>query len=117
MFAIFAGGYMLANPQSALQALTVVLAIIFAIEGISAIIFALRLPPLSGAGWIIFDGAVSLLVAGLIWAKWPSSAEWAIGLIIGIKLFIDGVAITAVGVTVKNIGSAVAEAAGGPEGL
>ena len=78
-------------------------------DGISAILFGFRLPPLSGSGWIIFDGIVSLIVAFLIWRHWPSSADWALGLIIGIKLFIDGLVIAAVGFTVKQLGAAVAD--------
>jgi len=106
---ILAGGYIVANPGTGLQALTIVLAIFFALDGISAILFGFRLPPLSGAGWIIFSGIISLLVAIFIWRQWPSSADWAVGVIIGVKLFIDGLAIAAVGFTVKHIGAAVAD--------
>ena len=116
VLAILAGGYMLANPATGLQALTIALAIFFAADGVSAIIFALRLPPLSGSVWMLFGGVANILVAFLIWRQWPSSADWAIGLIIGIKLFIDGLAITAVGMTVKNIGTVVAEHLGGAGG-
>jgi len=116
VLAILAGGYMLANPGSGLQALTIALAILFAADGISAIILGLRLPPMSGSGWIILNGAISLAVALLIWSRWPSSADWAVGVIIGIKLFIDGLAITAIGMTVKNIGAALAGNPGGASG-
>ncbi len=116
VLAILAGGYMLANPATGLQALTIALAIFFAADGVSAIVFALRLPPLSGSGWMIFGGAVNILVAFLIWRQWPSSADWAIGVIIGIKLFVDGLVIAAIGMTVKNIGAAIAEQLGSTEG-
>jgi uncharacterized membrane protein HdeD (DUF308 family) len=116
ILAIVAGGYILANPESGLRALTLALAILFAADGISAIILALRLPPLSGAGWVILDGVVSVVVAALIWSRWPSSADWAVGVIIGIKLFIDGLAITAIGMTVKHIGAALADNLGGAGG-
>ncbi len=107
---------MLANPATGLQALTIALAIFFAADGVSAIVFALRLPPLSGSGWMIFGGAVNILVAFLIWRQWPSSADWAIGVIIGIKLFVDGLIIVAIGMTVKNIGAAIAEQFGSAKG-
>ena len=96
--------------------LTIALAILFAADGLSAIILALRLPPLRGAVWVILNGVVSILVAVVIWMQWPSSADWAVGLIIGIKLFVDGFAITMVGLTVKNIGAAIREQLSGPEG-
>ena len=32
-----------------------------------------------GAGWILVDAIITLLLAILIWVHWPSSSAWAIG--------------------------------------
>jgi uncharacterized membrane protein HdeD (DUF308 family) len=45
---------------------------------------------LEGTWVVALNGAVSLLLGILIWADLPSSASWAIGLLVGIDLLIAG---------------------------
>jgi uncharacterized membrane protein HdeD (DUF308 family) len=46
---------------------------------------------LSGrSSWLIVSGAVDIIIAGLIITGLPSSAEWAIGLLVGINLLFGG---------------------------
>ena len=57
----------------------------FLVEGIFEIVAFFRIRGVSGSGWMLFDGLVTLLLAGLIWAHWPSSSAWAIGTIVGVE--------------------------------
>ena len=86
-----AGMFILMNPLAGLVTLTLVLAIFLLIEaGLeTALYFQLRRR--INAGWILFDAIVTLILAILIWAQWPSSALWFIGTIIGISLIFSGV--------------------------
>ncbi len=43
-----------------------------------------------GRGWVNFDGVVTLVLGLMIWARWPVSGLWVIGLFIGIDLIIAG---------------------------
>ncbi|MBA2077154.1 hypothetical protein PCA_01340 [Rhodanobacter sp. PCA2] len=43
-----------------------------------------------GRGWVIFDGVVTLVLGLMIWARWPVSGLWVIGMFIGIDLIIAG---------------------------
>ena len=43
-----------------------------------------------GAGWLGLNGALSLIIGLIFVASWPNSAEWAIGLLIGIDLIFSG---------------------------
>ena len=52
----------------------------------------LSLRPVSGWILVLISGAVSLLVGGLIVAQLPSSAAWAIGLLVGINMIASGIA-------------------------
>ena len=85
------GGYTLFHPLLGVATLTLFLAGIFLAEGIFEIIAFFNMRGLKGAGWMLFDGLVTILLAGLIWAHWPSSSVWAIGTIVGISLLISGV--------------------------
>ena len=49
---------------------------------------------LASWGWVLLSGLVDLLLAFLIWDGWPSSAGWAIGLLVGINMVFVGVSLT-----------------------
>ena len=85
------GFYALAHPLISLAALTLLLVIFFFGEGITDIAAYIQNRKLPGAGWILLDGVVTLLLAALIWWHWPSSSIWAFGLLIGISMIMTGV--------------------------
>jgi uncharacterized membrane protein HdeD (DUF308 family) len=88
---VVGGGYLALHARLALQSLTLAVAIIFFIAGVLEIVTFFRLRILPGSGWLLFDAIVSLLVAFVIWYPWPSSATWAIGLLVGINLIVSGI--------------------------
>lgn len=88
---IVGGGYLAFHPGLTLESLTLVVAAIFFIEGVVEIVVFFQFRTLPGAGWILFDGIVTLLLAYVIWHPWPSSATWAIGTLVGINLIVSGV--------------------------
>ena len=73
-----AGIYMLMNPLLGVLSLTLVLAVFFLFEGILEIALYFRIRRIPFAGWVLFDGIITLILGGLIWAQWPSSAVWVI---------------------------------------
>ena len=85
------GLYLAARPLDGLQSLTIALAIYLFIESALECVLSFELRPLPGAGWILFDGIVTLILAMLIVGTWPSSALWVIGTLAGISMFFSGV--------------------------
>src|SRR6266851_6716243 len=86
-----AGGiYLAANPGLSLLALTLVLAGIFFAEGVMRIVFFFQTRPLPGAGWVLFDGIMTLVLGFLVMRNWPDSSQWAIGTIVGVNLIVSG---------------------------
>ena len=85
------GIYFLMHPVRALAAFTIVLGAIFMIEGVLQIIAYFGIRALPGAGWMLFDGIVTVLLAILILAHWPSSSNWALATIVGINLLMSGI--------------------------
>jgi uncharacterized membrane protein HdeD (DUF308 family) len=43
------------------------------------------------------SAALGIVVGALIWAGWPASADWALGLMIGIELVFSGWALVMLG--------------------
>jgi uncharacterized membrane protein HdeD (DUF308 family) len=88
---IIGGIWLIMHPVMGLVSFTLVLGIMFAIEGFLAIISFFSVRTTTGSGWLLFDGIITLLLAFLILRHWPSSAAWAVATIVGINLFISGI--------------------------
>jgi uncharacterized membrane protein HdeD (DUF308 family) len=92
---VLVGASLLAMPLSGALSLTVVLVAFFMIEGVVSIMFALdHKRELSGRwGWMLASGVVDLALGGMILAGLPSTAAWAIGLLVGINMIFGGSAL------------------------
>ena len=95
---------MIANPEVGAQALAVVLVFYLFADGITTLIIATRLPPAAGGVWMMIGAIASLLIGVLMWTQWPASGELAVGVLIGIKLILDGVTLIGVGSAAKAAG-------------
>jgi uncharacterized membrane protein HdeD (DUF308 family) len=51
---------------------------------------ALRVRDHRGWGWLLASGILSLILGAMIWAQWPYSGLWVIGLFVGIQLLFTG---------------------------
>jgi len=92
VLAIAAGGILLARPIQGVLTLTIVVGVYFLAEGVATIMYALEhRRELSGRwSWLVVSGIVDIIISGLIITGLPSSAEWAIGLLVGINLLFGG---------------------------
>jgi uncharacterized membrane protein HdeD (DUF308 family) len=87
---VIVGGYMLANPGAALASLTLFLAAYFIVSGIFEALLAFKARPVSGWGWSLFSGIVSVILGAMIWSQFPVSGAWAIGILLGVRLVLGG---------------------------
>jgi uncharacterized membrane protein HdeD (DUF308 family) len=85
-----AGIALLAFPIAGVIALTVFMAITFIVEGVLKIVLAFNIKPQSGWTWVLVSGVLSAVVGIMLWAKLPSSALWAIGLLVGLNIAMAG---------------------------
>ena len=90
--AILAGMLLLARPMQAVLTLTIVLGAYFLAEGVTTIMYALEhRRELSGRwSWLLISGLVDIAIAFMVITGLPSSAEWAIGVLVGINLLFGG---------------------------
>jgi uncharacterized membrane protein HdeD (DUF308 family) len=86
-----AGAYLLIAPLDGTFTLTVVLVIWFVAIGVARIVIGISGRGTPGAGLLVLSGLLSLALGLLIALELPSSADWAIGLIVGIDLVFWGV--------------------------
>jgi len=88
---LIGGLYFLTHTIMAVGTLTLLLAGIILAEGVLEIIAYFRMKGEGASGWLLLNGAVTLLVGGLIWFHWPSSSIWAIGTLVGVNLLMTGI--------------------------
>ncbi|MGB6997366.1 MAG: HdeD family acid-resistance protein [Pseudolabrys sp.] len=94
---IVVGAVLLASPLTGAFSLSVVLVAFFLVEGAVSIMFALdHKRELSGQwGWMLVSGIIDLGLAIMIFAGLPSTAAWAVGLLVGINMIFGGSALIA----------------------
>jgi uncharacterized membrane protein HdeD (DUF308 family) len=89
VLAIVVGFMLLRNPLAGAIVMTLLLAVYFVVAGAFRIVAGCGVHA-PGRGWVILNGVVTLVLGVLIWAQWPASGLWVIGLFIGIDLIVAG---------------------------
>ena len=100
---LLCGIALIAHPLFASGVLTIMLAVYFIADGIFEITASMRLRPESGWGWMLFGGIVSILLGMMIWGQFPLSGVWAIGILLGIKMFFIGLIMIMGGSAVRSM--------------
>ena len=102
LLTVLCGGAMLANPLFAAGLLTVMLALYLVFDGIAEIFISFQVKPQPGWGMVLSAGIISLLLGTMIWRQFPLSGPWAIGLFLGIKLFLIGLMMLMLGARTRE---------------
>jgi uncharacterized membrane protein HdeD (DUF308 family) len=104
VLAIAAGIILLWSPFRGAFTLTLLLIVFFIIEGVLSVIYAFehKKDPSSRWGWMLVSGIIDLVLAAIIWAGLPESAEWALGLLVGINMLFGGSALIAMALHARS---------------
>lgn len=88
----FASGlFLLLYPLAGLITLTLIVGTFFIIKGLTQVAFAFDWRPEANWGWTLTAGIAGIVLGLLILAGLPTTAAWAVGLLVGINLFFDGI--------------------------
>ncbi|MDO9170020.1 MAG: HdeD family acid-resistance protein [Methylobacter sp.] len=87
---VIVGFLFIAKPVTGALTLTMLITLFFALEGMAKISVALMMRPLANWGFILFSGATALVFALIIWISWSESAQWLLGLFLGINMVFLG---------------------------
>ena len=88
---IVVGIRMLMFPAAALASLTLLLGIYLLVDAGLEFIMAFRVHPRHGWGWLMFDGFIALFLGLFILRRWPHSALWVIGTLVGVSILFAGI--------------------------
>ncbi len=86
-----AGLLLVSRPLISAEVATVFMAMFFMVGGLFQLVASLAIT-LPGWGWQAADGIITFVLGLLVFAQWPASGLWVIGLFIGIDLIFYGCA-------------------------
>jgi uncharacterized membrane protein HdeD (DUF308 family) len=98
---LLGGVYFVTHPLLGLGTLTLFLSAILFMEGVVWVVayFQAR----GGNIWMLLNGVITLVLALMIWAGWPSSSVWAIGTLLGVNLLMTGMSILFAGAALRKL--------------
>lgn len=97
------GIWLVVEPHNGSLTLTFVLGVYFLFMGLTRITVAFVGRGQPNAGLVGLSGVCGLIIGILVLAKFPSSADWAIGLLVGIDLIFAGWTLTSVALVGKDL--------------
>ncbi|MBC2594228.1 DUF308 domain-containing protein [Ruficoccus amylovorans] len=87
---VVVGVMVISKPMEWMAILTLIVAGFFLVDGIFKIIYGFQSMGVPGAGMAIVNGIFGLIIAWIVYSRWPLSSEWFLGLLIGINLLMAG---------------------------
>jgi len=104
LVAVIAGCVLLWNPLQGLVTLTYVLIAFFIVDGILIIGLAIaHRRQLSGKWeWMMINGVIDLVLAGIVISGLPGTLDWALGLLVGIDMVFGGASLIAMALEARK---------------
>jgi uncharacterized membrane protein HdeD (DUF308 family) len=90
---VVVGFLLIGNVGQGMLTITVLLILFLMIEGISKVVFALTIRPLTNWVWVLASGILGIVLSVMLWSNMPEPALWLIGLLVGIHLVGEGLAL------------------------
>lgn len=103
LLTVVVGIFLIVEPDSGTLTLTLILGLYFLFMGLTRIAVAFAARGQQGAGLVGLSGIAGLLIGILVLVKFPSSADWAIGLLVGIDLIFAGWTLVSVALVGKEL--------------
>ena len=97
------------KPVEGALSLTLLLTAFFIVEGVFQIVTSVAYREVMRGtwGWMLVSGIADLVLAAIIIMGWPTTAVWALGLIVGINLITSGWAIVMAALAGRSVAQAI----------
>jgi uncharacterized membrane protein HdeD (DUF308 family) len=94
------------NPMKGALAITLLIAVVFLIQGVIRIALAFRVRPQAGWGWLLAAGLIALLVCVTMGMKLQYTSFYTPGTVAAIALLVAGCAYVVIALANRRAGSA-----------
>jgi uncharacterized membrane protein HdeD (DUF308 family) len=102
VLSIIVGVLFLRRPGEAVVTLTLLLIVFFMVEGFAKLLFSLTIRPLPNWGWVFASGIIGILLSFYLLANLTTTAVWLLGVLLGIQLICEGVALSSLAWQVRQ---------------
>lgn len=100
---IIAGGLVIYDPVAASAIITMILAWVLIVIGVTRCVMAFSLKSSSrGWIWLLIAGVAAIVLGIMILMQWPMSSFWIIGLLLAIEMIINGWSYILLALAIKN---------------
>ena len=96
---VVGGALIYLNPVAGAVAITILIAIVFLVQGFDQIAFALKVRPRNGWGWLLAAGVIALFASAALLSHFPFSGDHEAGVVTGISLLLAGCCYVAIALT------------------
>ena len=103
---VVAGVAVISDPVLASALITLVLAGTIAGAGVVRVIMAFQHRGSKGWVWVLVSGIISIVLGLVIFAKWPVSGLWVIGLFVAIEMITNGWSYILLALAARSAGKA-----------
>ena len=110
------GAVLLFRPAAGLQTVTVLVIYYLLATGIVEVAIGLRRRNERYWAWSVASGGISVILAVMLWAGLPSTALWAVGLLIGIYLLVAGLSMVGIALAARRTPDATSSGTVGGSG-
>jgi uncharacterized membrane protein HdeD (DUF308 family) len=98
------GLLLIVQPAQGVLTLTALIVLVFVVEGVASILIALDVRRhLRNWGWTLTGGIAQLVLAFLVWRGWPATANWAIGLLVGVNMLVLGISLAMMALAARGM--------------
>ena len=105
------GFYFVIRPGIGLATLTLAVAMVLFMDGVTRVILSFKLKPVTGWGWMLMGGLASILFAGMVGWELPASSLWVVGSLVGFSLLFNGFTTITLAGTARQVAGDVQQAA------
>lgn len=90
---LLAGYLFVTKPAVGILTVTMLMALFFILEGLTKLTLAFLMRPLAHWGFLLFSGATALFFGLIIALSWVETADWLLGLFLGINMIFLGISL------------------------
>lgn len=90
------------NPLLAASVLTLMLGAALVVGGIFRLVAAFKMRPADNWGWLALSAVLTILLGLIVVLGWPVSGIWVLGMLLGIDLVFNGLAVLMLGLRLKR---------------
>ena len=78
-------------PEQGAIALATLVAVFLLVKGVSEMFVAFSMAPAKGWIFALLSGLLTLILSAIIWAGWPATSVWFLGIMIGLNFGMFGI--------------------------